>query len=473
MDNNNLFYGVDSRSYRIYKIIVSIIYIYNIIVYKINYFSYFSVEHGPFSFEIVKNMSNQLGFLGSIHSDSLLYFIFLSLCIIAIFFIFNVYSIITCFILLFGYILVTNRFFPYYDGPDTLLIVILFNILLVEINIKISKQVNQDSANEFELNYNFIYVLLFQITLVYFFNGVNKTDISWYNGTAINSMLSNILINKPTAYWLLKQPFLLKFLNYFTLLFEFTCPFLIFVKHKRVYFRLILVLFILLFHWGIFIFADVGMYVFLGTANAILLLPDLFWKKINFIKLNISFRTPSLNSPLKLDGQIFKVSAYVFAILFLSFTLLSSANKQYKYNTYLKNENIDEFFRKFLPNPTSPFAQNWSMFAPKPTTNNGFIVFDTSLSVKDSTSQETLIVVNSDYKPYPPHHPLKIMLEFTVAKLGTSQFSDIQEWQLLQVCNYLNKVNSFNSINVYYDEFKQIKDNNHIILKQKILAVCN
>ncbi len=107
------------------------------------------------------------------------------------------------------------------------------------------------------------YALLFQIGIIYFYNGISKNGELWMSGDAIESFLSDTDKAKPLANWLSQQHFLCTVLTYFTLFTEIGLIVLLFSPWKSKQLRYFAVILILLLHWGIAIFVDVGNFKYL------------------------------------------------------------------------------------------------------------------------------------------------------------------------------------------------------------------
>ena len=463
--------SIDIRSINAFRILLGIICIYNFVLYKIHFFEYFDVENGPFCFENIKQIKSGLGLLTSVQDNFVLIIIIVLSLIVFFLLSIGFYPSLMSLLSLIAYTAFTERYFPYFDGPDNIIICFLF------IGIFLYYFAYPTKSKEITWKDNpFIIVVLFQIFVIYFFAGINKTSIEWWNGSAISLVLKNVTLNKPLAYTLIKKDIICKILTYATLGFEIIGS-LIFIfnlqsKKVRFYFGIL----ILLFHLGVDFFLDVGFYKYTGILIASLLLPDYFWNKIQL--KNISFRlyTKSMSRLMFLDKLKKEISFILFSLI-LIFSIFNSVSKQLQ-NYDVKANNFLNFYEKIKPSNLSPFKQSWSMFAPGVGKTNGFITFEkTNKKTKkiEYISAINPLLIKNNYKSYPMQHPCKFFMEFcTLDMLKKNSDKNILNFKLECMFEYeILKDIKMNSKNYSYQLIFNIKDKHNKTKRTKVLEFDN
>jgi uncharacterized membrane protein YphA (DoxX/SURF4 family) len=373
MKINEEIYGLDNRSILLFRFLLGFLLFYNLIEQKFRYFQYYSVEHGPFSNQEVSVIKGDFQSLMFIDTDVKLYILFIISGISYLLFAFSIMPLISNILSLLFYYIIAKRFFPYYDGHDTYIITVLF------FSIFISSLYKQKQSNSFEIRSEYCYLFLFQIAIIYFFNGISKVGNYWQTGQAILMCISNPLINTKNYHYILFNDTILKILNYLTLIFEIILPFLLFIPYKSRYIRFVLVICLLVFHWGIDLFVDVGLYKYIASCCAIILIPDFVWDKLKLDFSKINFQLKKISIPFSLSGKISKLSKIISIIFFLVISFRATSFYLYKLNTkynFIENQIIIELLRTNLT-PVSPFKQSWSMFAPNPAST--FVMFSIEL----------------------------------------------------------------------------------------------
>ena len=463
--------SIDIRSINAFRILLGIICIYNFVLYKINYFEYFDVENGPFCYENIKQIKSGLGLLTTVQNNFVLIItIFLS---IIIFFLLSIgyYPSLMSFLSFVIYTGFTERYFPYFDGPDNIIICFLF------LSIFLFYFAYPSKSKEITIQDNpFIIVVLFQIFVIYFFAGINKTSIEWWNGSAISLVLKNLTLNKPLAYTLIKKDIICKILTYATLVFEIICS-LIFIfnlQSKKV--RFIFGLLILMFHLGVDLFLDVGFYKYTGILIASLLLPDYFWDKIQLKNIAFRYYIKSMNRLIFLDKLKKKIS-FILLCLLLIFSVFNSVSKQL-INYDIKANNFLNFYTKIKPGNLSPFKQSWSMFAPGVGKTNGFITFEKTNKKTKKTEYISAInplLIKNNYKSYPMQHPCKFFMEFcTLDLLKKNSDKNILNFKLQCMFEYeILKDIKLNRNDYTYQLILNIKGNHNTIKRTKIIEYEN
>jgi hypothetical protein len=204
--------------------------------------------------------------------------------------------------------------------------------------------------------------LILQICFVYWFSVALKTDPCWRSeGTAVYYALSIDQLVTPVGKVLRNYPDLMRFLTFATLAMELLGPALLFVPRWREQVRLVVVAVFLAFHLvGLNLCMLLGPFPYVCAAAWVALLPGLFWDRIG------CSRNPT-GAPRGLDHRSFGLN--LLAAFFLAYVFLWN----------LRTVNFERFSR-LLPQEWNWLGfgfgldQYWSMFAPRPPTDDGWYV---------------------------------------------------------------------------------------------------
>ena len=128
--------------------------------------------------------------------------------------------------------------------------------------------------------FNFVIVLYFiQLCFIYYTAAMGRDHHSWWiDATAI----SDVLKHKPSASYfaqfILFFPLILKFLTRWTMLIEFFFPFIMFIPFNTQKIKLISALTMMLLHFGILTFMNIGLFPYASMLSWLILLPSSFWE---------------------------------------------------------------------------------------------------------------------------------------------------------------------------------------------------
>lgn len=116
-------------------------------------------------------------------------------------------------------------------------------------------------------------VIISQIFIVYYFNGLNKLNETWVSGDAIANSLNYLYF--PTAFgvWLQKFPEFLRFLTFATLAIELFAPVLLISPYFPGVCKGLFVGIFVLLHLGIWLALDVGLFPAVSIAALLMLIP--------------------------------------------------------------------------------------------------------------------------------------------------------------------------------------------------------
>lgn len=188
---------------------------------------------------------------------------------------------------------------PYEYHMDYIYVMVFFLSIIVPTNtsysidnlllrIKYSTKSNLFLPKEITSKSYYYLLFLFGVAIVYFDSAIMKSNsVAWTNGLGLWLPASIPQITIYNNQWHLNQEFLIKFLGYFTLVFEMALLFIFWFKKLRIPIFLIGVF----FHVGIIIQFPIPFFGMGVIALYFLLIPLAFWNKLENL---IAFKQPKL-----------------------------------------------------------------------------------------------------------------------------------------------------------------------------------
>lgn len=333
---------LDVRSLALFRIVLGIVLIADLFLFRINFLNIFYSNEGIFNLELSRLIAST-GDYNSLNPYSLMFYIknengvrlfFLLALISYILYTIGFHSRKLGAISLFFLWNIQHRASIITETDDRIMIVILFWGIFLPLDnhfsvVKKSEQVSLIPS----------WAILCQIGLIYFINGISKTGISWQNGQALSYALHDTLwVNKSNADFLLKFKSFCEIITHLVRPFEIILGLILIYPFKLPsYTRSVVLILILVFHWGINIFISLGLFPLIYTSIACLLIPSRFWEKIQIKSFVYQSNTVYLNG---------------FSIFFIFIFAIQS----YKSNFL----NIHE--SSFLKNSLT--IQKWSLYSP-------------------------------------------------------------------------------------------------------------
>ncbi|MES2285606.1 MAG: HTTM domain-containing protein [Bacteroidota bacterium] len=428
-------YGIDIRSIAAFRIILSLFIAMEFSFMVLgNFTEIYSPETGVLGNAFAKDFhSFYNGFIGifSIQSDLVMklfvYLIIAVMLMLCIGFYPRIMAITGCILLY----LFFNRYSLLYFGWEMYASVMLFWLAFVPQSsvfsfLKIEKNaitnyssgiagnnVGAGAVGKKEWHSPLAFALIFQIGIIYFYNGISKNGELWMTGRAVESFLNDADKARPLAAWVLESNWITGFsvfLTYFTLIAEIGLIFILFIPWKNKQLRYLAAFLIFSLHWGIDIFVDVGNFKYVATAVAILILPGDFWDRIvhflDRLKLptkrteasNSLIRSVAVISKIKLPGlnisanyTLEKILACTlcFTILFSNLSQTNASMTTDRMKHVIELLNIDKVLKKvnhsFLPQ-YSFFTQYWHLYSPDPPKENGYMQVEVITDKNDTLS---------------------------------------------------------------------------------------
>lgn len=385
--------GLDYRSIGAFRIALSLLLIWNLLFYKIsNFKTIYAPETGLFGNFYLQNIeipSSLWSPLNVITSNEYFVVVLLVYLILALLLLIGKGGKLTVLLIIFLQWSFNQRYFPVFFGWDFYILVLLFIALLLPINNKFSWGRKEGSNNGSYFNHPLVLLVLIQIACIYFFNGVNKFGHAWSNGTAVSLILNDAMLSKTFAKSLAENEMFSYLFSYATLIFEYGFILLVFpLFNARI--RIVLIIAMLTFHWGISIFADVGHFKFCSLLVAILLLPSKFWEILGYKKSYnekfIDFKNYRMHSAFVAIACLFLINQNVF----------DSVQFKHKYwNIEKKNvmQRVSQFFYLDSPEKTFISNQSWTLFAPSPNNQIGL------LDIEFVSPSDTLSILSNGNPP--------------------------------------------------------------------------
>lgn len=253
-----------------------------------------------------------------------------------------------------------------------------------------------------------VFAVALQVALLYFGTAVAKYGDSWIKGLAVRNMVVDITFDSPMQSIILNSPPLYTFLTYATLLAEYSIPALLiwsfFRKGNALRYAAILMVYAL--HLGILMFSDVGTFSYISMTMATLFLPAAFWDKLP-AKLQFSgIKLPQFIMPV---WYRYTLTGSIGAMLFMSamFWVFHTPVKKAFFPKTNTRYWLDT--RVFPLKELSPFGQHWGMYAPNPMVNVGWITIEYQT---DSLQPPRCIFNNALAKPNKPVYTAPLLEKY-------------------------------------------------------------
>jgi hypothetical protein len=397
--------SLDFRSIAIFRIALALLLILDLLFYKMPFAEAFYSDAGILDDqtfdELIHTVPNGklfgFGLLSLVSSVQAVQFFFvITLCVYILLLagVFSRASAILSFVMLWS----IHQRNPYVlSGPDELLINLLFIAMILPTDQRFSLVRVGDKRDGTLTGPTAFYVLFF-VGMVYFFQAFLKEGELWKNGQALSYAVMETLWTKPLAAAMIAKTELCVLLSKTTIWFEYAVPLLLFFPFRNGLTRSIAIVLILLFHWTIFLFFDVGFLPWIASTYAILIMPPVLWKWLSKIRKwpEIKLRTKQVRPKIRLKTSL----PFQWASLSIMLAVML-------WGSFLVSIRMHEI----LPNPafmktlqkSSLFRQNWGFYAPDPSTIHGWCKvagITSNGQVIDLRAQKTFKYDESDLENY-------------------------------------------------------------------------
>jgi len=359
----------DSRSLSLFRVVLGLNIIYNIIFYRLSSVSLFYGKSGIVSQE---ELELRYGLFSVLHylPNGGIFFYFLMVLVVAVLFTIGYktkwLSILLFF--MFSQVLTGNPMTVH--AVEFIIEVCLFWSIFLPLQTHFSPFKQKEIKPVSKLA---VFAMLLQIFLLYFTSVVTKTGELWQSGLVIESASGDLTHAALLSGFFGSLPGLSKILTYSALVVELLIAMLVWGRGKL---RMLAVILIIGLHVGIALAIDVGPFYFSTLCFAVFLLPTSFWE-----------RTKVPTGPkLKFNDRInWKSPINIFLILCMLLMVQKNMNKWQK-NSYLKPifdlPGLAQLSGLELNRPgmfTGIWDQPWWLFAPDPHKDMGTVLIGAQL----------------------------------------------------------------------------------------------
>lgn len=228
--------------------------------------------------------------------------------------------------------------------------------------------------------------LMLQVAFIYWFSVLCKTHTCWWgDGTALQQTLQLDLLARPFAVWLRDQALLCRIMTYGWLVLEIVGPILALLPVRRPHLRVVMVLLFMAYHAGIELCLDIGAFPSVMIVAWTAFIPGVVWDKL---KARF-FRRAADES----GGDELAVVPFVRTCFTRVANGFCQACLAFVFMWNLRGTNFT-FWERVFPRSINPIAfalrldQHWSMFSPRPASDDGWFVLRAGLS--DGTEVDLL-----------------------------------------------------------------------------------
>lgn len=254
--------------------------------------------------------------------------------------------------------------------------------------------------------------LLFQTAMIYWFTAILKWGNEWTrDGTAVYYALSVDQFVKTPGLWLLDFPLVCHAMTFGVWWLEILGPFAAFIPWRTGWWRMVVVLAFWMLHLGFALCLRLGPFPWTMMVAWIPFLPSDFWDRLG--RGRATFRAAADAGPC--HRWMRNGVTQAFALLCLVYVMLWN----------LRTTNRERWERVF-PMSLNPFGyalridQCWALFAPKPLTEDGWLVLEATL--RDGSKVDLI----RSGRPVSYEKPARISAEYRDCK-----------WQKLEMNLYL------------------------------------
>ncbi len=250
--------------------------------------------------------------------------------------------------------------------------------------------------------------VLLQIGLVYVLAGHHKISPAWHtDGTAVALSLQLDRIASPLGQQLLLLPDgILRLLTFATLYLEKWAPLLLLVPVFVGPVRTVLAVTFMVFHLGLALSFELGVFPFICIAAWVLVLPASFWDRVGslpFARLYYQKISASLKRGGEAAGKSVRLVPGILETLIAFVALFGSVSSAMLYAGIMDESYYDTLYRHVEPAVnTINMRQRWDMFSPGPPRRDGWFV------VAGSTKTGTRVDLLQDRELLDWSRPAKI-----------------------------------------------------------------
>ncbi|NUM56717.1 MAG: HTTM domain-containing protein [Candidatus Hydrogenedentes bacterium] len=280
------------------------------------------------------------------------------------------------------------------QSGDTLLRMLLFWSIFLPLGAKYSVDALRAhrAPGEKSARSAATFAILVQVCLVYWFTVLHRTDPMWWNGKAVYYALHLDLFATPLGVWLRQYDGVCTALTYFSIGLELLGPVLVFSPILTRHVRLVVVVLMVIMHMGFALTMKLGLFPVISIAGWIVFIPTHVWDRLDRARLLSALKTKlvTLAAPFAGDAATPRAPAPELNNDLRAFPI--EVNPRRIANAaclmllaYVFCWNVSELTPQFalaMPREYRPLGyllklhQDWSMFSPRPTRNDGWFVIE-------------------------------------------------------------------------------------------------
>ncbi len=395
--------GLDIRAIGLFRFLLGLALILDLLMFKIPYIREFFTDEGVIDRLIVLHLNPiyQWGLLTVFSTDISIYAFFGVTLLAYGFYMLGINTKIAGIVAFIGLWSIQMRNpIVTYSGPDDIFIIMLFWSLFLPIDEKFCiKPVRRQRSSNLVGGW-VPFLMLVQISFIYFVNGITKNGYTWTEGWALTYALQEDFWIYPSAAWLMQFENFCRITTYGVRFFEIFLPVFLLTPVWIPAGRLIAALAILTFHIPLFFFLDIGIFPSLGPIFGALLLPsfvyDKFWAKAPEVP-EPNLQDVSREKPFGSIALIKNGLAIVFTVYIIYINIVFSIS-------YFKPVSYPSFIIHIREYPL--MQQRWNMFAPDAIIQPGWARV---AGVLENTGQRIDLSSGKPYDQHPPDYiPYKI-----------------------------------------------------------------
>ncbi len=361
---------LDGRSVSLFRIILGVSILYNLLFIKFSYTTQFWGEHTIIPIQVMQQMNGKDAFsiFDFVRNDFFAYGWMAVSILLAVLFTIGFYTQLISFLLLFFYFNLLQAFSRYNPGFDKYTFQLLTWSCFLPLTNFFSFYKN---GSRVRVPLWVSLILVVQLCWIYFCTGLAKYGDTWMNGYAVKIMASDVWNASAMAAFFADNSWVYRPLTYLTLVFEVVFPLFILLPSPKDILKYAAVLFLLFFHGSIFLLTDVGSFSITGFSAAALLLPASFWDRMGYQRCTDYIKP--LYSKVK-TSVLDVLTVFVLYVISEKNILFLTKNSVWR-NTASANVTSSVLKKMDIPVfiENSFLFQNWKMFAPNPIMDAGWI----------------------------------------------------------------------------------------------------
>ncbi|MBX7226473.1 MAG: HTTM domain-containing protein [Chitinophagales bacterium] len=368
-------FGLDLRSLGMFRVFLGMALCWNHIIYKlVNFSDIYAPSKGLLGngFMELAPKGYPFSWLQFIHSDIAMLIVFMLTPMVYLLFSLGYKPQLTSLLSLIFFGGISMRYFPIRSGWDYYFYVLIALSIFLPVGHYFSCFKSKNAPKSAENRSGWAWLMIVQIGIIYTFAGLSKFGNLWQEGKALWYLCMDTTINTSLGErFAMRSPeWVLKLFTYLTKYWEILFLPLLFLPYKNQNIRMFLSCSIVLFHFVVNLFTDVGHFKWAGLCAAILLMPSIFWEKMGWYRKFIPKweRGSDVKDWLR-NIEIPPIAGTILcAYIFLGMISENITHNIWERNFYFKQskERQRNPLSAMFPWNSWLFKQAWSMYSPNP-----------------------------------------------------------------------------------------------------------